>query len=166
MNSNKAKCIEVLNTLKTRLSNNYDVIMTDEDLLCKTGKIIKPIINTNTNNNLNTAYPTVKICPIDNKAIIDWGTCNCNCHSTCNSANTTNCPLNKVNKQPTSIHPVPNKLNKSNECLFRLRPTDINNGIAMHVIILHGEVCELKMTFEAGEKGAVQIVEVINFLVR
>ena len=48
--------------------------------------------------------------------------------------------------------------------LFRIMPTDTFSGIFLHVIKLHGEICDLKMTFEYTDTGVADLIDVIKFL--
>lgn len=164
MNANKAVCLAGLKEVKEKLQNNYDVILIDEKTL-----LVKP--NPNTMIKINTSVPssntlpatgTITVCPMNSNASISGNTCSC--HSECSSTSSHMCPLNKNNGNNNMANII--KPFSKGECLFRLSPTDTYNGIFLHAIIIHNESTDLKMTFGYDDKGVIQMVETINFLVK
>ena len=168
--SDKMKCLACMDKIQTKLGNlGLSFFMTSdrENILCKTyGDISFDNGSSNgssNNGNGTTTLPShVHVCP--------------------HSLNHTNCPYTacKYPNMKCHIHNAAQLGNTSNDtegetsnvtsakftgCLFRIMPTDIYNGIFLHVIKLHGETCDLKMTFSFGDNGATELVEIIKFLI-
>jgi hypothetical protein len=165
MNVNQPECQSIIEKLKTRLQDNYDVIYIKNslDLLVKTNpntKIPVGVVAPTTNTLPSTG--TINVCPMNTNASITNNTCSC--HSECASSSSMMCPLNKNNN--TSNDTNFTKPYSKGECLVRFMPTDVYNAIFMHVIILHGEHTDLKMRFDITEQGVVQMIETLNFLVK
>lgn len=88
----------------------------------------------------------------------------CPYKTTCN-VDKDDCPLNNKNCNCDPSTDNSSRFTGNYDCLFRIRPSDIQNGIAFHAFILHGETCELKMLFEHNSNGINEIIKTLEFLV-
>lgn len=137
MEQNIQECNEAIKKIEKKLTQSgYNIILNKNNILCKTPKAFINTLSTST-------------CP-------SYKNGKCVTTNTCDRAD---CPLhNNSNNQTITSY-------SKNDCLFRIMPSDLNTSISLHVIILHGETCELKMSFDYDNDGVQKIVDVINFLV-
>lgn len=88
----------------------------------------------------------------------------CPYKSNCNIP-TVECPLHKcrcnINSGSGSSGTI---ISNGYDCLFRIRPSDIQNGINLYVVMLHGEICDLKLLFKIGKAGEQEIIDTLLFL--
>lgn len=167
MEQNKSKCIECMDKIKRKLNElGYSILMTNnkENILCKVSDV--------KTNNYNTELTVVNT---------GASTVSPNCPYANNTS--TNCPYSVCKYPSTQCHKhgssdIGNNATDSNteaileaitvpRCsLFRIRPDDIYTGLFLHVVKLHGEICELKMSFEYNDSGVAELISVINFLVK
>ena len=144
--------------------------MVNDDILCKTPR--KSTLTTNYEYNssstigVSTSAVEGYTCPMNAAGHINKHKCSCTHSGTC-TVHHNNCPIQNgsINNDSSSNSGSGNAAYSGNDCLFRIMPTDIYNGIFLHAIIIHGEHCDLKMTIEYNDKCANEIVNIINFLV-
>lgn len=165
--SDKLKCLACMDKIKRKLDSlglNYIMTSDRENILCKVyGDVSFGNGGNDSTNNGNgaTQLPShVHVCP--------------------HSLNHTNCPYTacKYPNMKCHIHNATQLGNTSSDIegetsnetsakftgsLFRIMPTDIYNGIFLHAIKLHGETCDLKMTFSYNKDD--EIVRVLKFLI-
>ena len=156
--SDKMKCLSCMDKISTKLDNlRISFFMTSDrnNILCKTyGDVSFNIINSGNNSTNNGAT----ICPDC------LGNNHCP-HSICTHPKA-KCHFSNARQLGNILDTIEdNSDDKFMSCLFRITPTDIYNGIFLHVIKLHGETCDLKMTFKYDEAAATELVNVIKFLV-
>ena len=152
------KCKDSIKKIKKLLDDNgYNVLHVDDNILCKTPRkyvLNKGIINS-TSCKLLISYGG------NQSKLCGYTTCP---YTAC-SIPKEDCPLFKGSGSNEGSSNTSNIAYNSDDCLFRIMPTDIYNGIFLHVIFLHGEHCDLKMTFDIDNDSLKDIVNVINFLV-
>lgn len=162
---NYYKCLNALKDIKSKLEINYSTLMVNNDILCKTHD--KNVVATASLPRDYNSKWNITVCPVAS-GTINKTTCSCTHTGTCETPKN-ECPVcNGTIPKPTpdtNIVPVGKPSSKKGECLFRIMPTDIHNGIALHAIILHGMTVDLKMIFEYTNEGVIQLVNTINFLV-
>ena len=166
MNQNKQECIKYMDKVKKQLDSlGLSTIMTSnkENILCKVPGDYK---NSNTGTALNTSYSIANTCPhAATSNACPYTVCkypNAACHhhnngnmsdgSTSNTDNSNNCVLSGT-------------LETYSGSLFRIMPNDIYSGLFLHAIKLHGETCDLKMSFDYSDDAVKELVNVIKFLV-
>ena len=160
----KAKCLVGMDKIKKKLNNlGLNCIMTSdrENILCKSygDASFDNVSNSSTNN--STTLPSHNyVCPDSighshcPHTVCKYPKAQCHMHSAYQIGNESNNPEGDTS----------NKLSeKFTGCLFRIMPTDIYNGIFLHTIKLHGETCDLKMTFSYDDID--ELVEVLKFLI-
>lgn len=161
----KAKSLACMDKIAKKLDNlELQYIMTSdrENILCKTYSSVS--FNDNAVNGGTTNTPsTSTTCPHSSSGTCPHPVCKypkaqCQYHMAKQMGNTYGV-TEEVDASITLSTKLP-------ECLFRITPTDIYNGIFLHVIKLHGEKCDLKMTFSYGDNGASELVNIIKFLVK
>ena len=146
MEQNKAKCLDCMEKIKRRLDETgFSTFMTPdkENVLCKvsanglanTTKLVYS--NTNTSNT-TCPHVTATSCP---HTACKYPNVKCSHHNHINSDNN---DYNNTLESTVSI---------GDNSVFRIMPNDIYTGLFLHVIKLHGEICELKMSFEYNENG-------------
>ena len=148
---NVMECKECIKKLKKKLEDNgFNILCVNDDILIKTPR----------RSTLNTAAVATKYsCPVNSAGSIMYGSCTCSGNCTIESKN---CPV----CNGTANSGNSNFINASNgNSLFRIRPTDIYNGIFLHAITLYSEECDLKMTFGYDSVAVTQIINVLNFLI-
>ena len=156
------KCLACMDKIMAKLGNlGLSFFMTSDkkNILCKTyGYVSFDAITggatTNTPSSSTTTCPhsiAGSPCPY---TICKYPNAQCHYHSALMIGNASN---NTSDEDLTC--------NRVVGCLFRITPTDIYNGIFLHVIKLHGEKCDLKMTFNMDDSGASELVNLIQFLV-
>lgn len=156
----KLKCLACIDKISTKLGNlGLSFFMTSDrkNILCKTYGTVSfdGIVNNESSNTGATTCPhsTSSSCP---HTVCKYPKASCHYHNAHNIGNNSNNTDDDTNKLP----------DKFTGCLFRITPTDIYNGIFLHAIKLHGETCDLKMTFNYDEAGATELVNIIKFLVK
>lgn len=137
----KVTCLDAIKKIKDKLDNlGFDSIIVNNDILCKGLKYQK----------------SSSSCPVGANS-------SCTCpHTVCIAPHAT-CPNNI--KNTGNVGPLITSVSDS-DTLFRVRPSDIYNGINLHVIKLRGEISEFKMLFNNQTEGIAQIIQVIQFLSR
>ena len=157
------KCKDSIKKIKKLLDDNgYNVLHVDDNILCKTPR--KSILNRGVTNLSTTNATSCKLlisCGGNQSKLCGYNTCP---YTGC-SIPKKDCPLFNGFGGNEGSSDTPNTAYNSDDCLFRIMPTDIYNGIFLHVIFLHGEHCDLKMTFDIDSDSLKDIVNVINFLV-
>lgn len=167
--SDKLKCLACMDKIKKQLDYlglNYIMTSDKENILCKVYGDVSfgnsGSNGSNTSEGTTTLPSHIHVCP--------------------DSLNRTHCPHTACiyPKAQCHLHSAPQIGNESNNtegettnkvsakftgCLFRIMPTDIYNGIFLHAIKLHGETCDLKMTFDFDDNGAIEVVNVLKFLI-
>lgn len=141
---NKNKCIEMMNKIKRFLeNNNYAFIMTSdkENILLKMG-IYKNIKSSTVSHTCPALTNGVTNCPYTACKYPNY-TCSSHSHSGSNNNN--------------------NVSDKSDFGLIRFMINDLHTGIFMHVIQLHGEESDLKMSFDY-DYNIDEITSIIKFL--
>ena len=172
--SDKLKCIACMDKIKRKLDNlGLQYIMTSdkENILCKVYGDVSFNNGGNETGNSNisggtTQLPShIHVCPHSlNQSNCPYTACKypnmkCYCHNAAdlgNNSNNTESDNNSSNTESPA---------KFTGCLFRIMPTDIYNGIFLHAIKLHGETCDLKMTFNFDDNAATELIEVLKFLI-
>ena len=166
----KQKCIDCLKNIKKLLINNgYKVFeIDDENILCRTPK--NALSRTQvTSSNYNTSLVSISgiICPANSQGVIDKDTKTCTC-SSC-SIHQSNCPLGDIcngsNNSSSDNNTSNNTSGNNSDNLFRVKVSDNYFGINVHAIILRGEMCELKMSFDFNKESVQHVVDVIEFLI-
>ena len=147
---NKPKCIASMDKIKRKLDVlgvNSIITRDKENILCKFDSSWKLSNN------------DIKSCP----AVTSNASC-CS-HSTCTLP--IQCELHRNNGNNSNDENTTTESNtiSSDDSLFRIVPTDIYDGLFLHVIKLHGEVCELKMSFDYSDEGITELIDVLLFLV-
>ena len=176
MDQNKQKCIECMEKIKKRLDNlGFATIMTTnrENILCKYSSSDSINMNNETNNSNNNnanAVAVINSCPVArSSAKCPYPKCiypsaTCHLHSTDKEDN--NDSNNSSNDTNTNFVGLGETIDKYAGSLFRIMPNDIHTGLLLHAIKLHGETCELKMSFDYDDNGVLEIVNIIRFLVK
>lgn len=160
MDQNVLKCQECMNRIKKKLDElGYSNIMYQNNILVKAPRLSHA---SKIGGGIKISQSATSECKCRGSIISD--TIGCPYRNTCN-VDKNDCPLN--NKDCNCEFPSDNnnKFTSGYDCLFRVRPSDIQNGITLHAIILHGETCELKMLFEPNINGENEIIKTIQFLV-
>lgn len=157
MDQNKSECLRCMEQIKRRLDNlGLSTIMTSnkENILCKsTGEESLNSTKSISTTNLASKCPSMTVdgkCP---HTSCKYPNASCHIHNTGNMSGSNDTTL------------LPSVLETCGCSLFRIMPTDIHSGIFLHVIKLHGEMCELKMTFDYTDTGVTELVNIIKFLV-
>lgn len=172
MNQNKQKCIECMEKINRRLSSTgFATLMTTdkENILCKVSSSDSQQVTTDSNSstNINNSVAVINACPVArSSAKCPYPTCiypkaTCHLHSADKDNNTGNSNENNEN----TLVGIGETIDKYAGSLFRIIPNDIYTGLLLHVIKLHGETCELKMSFGYYDNDVLEIVNVIKFLV-
>ena len=179
MKSNIFECSNAMNKIKKKLEvGGYNIINVDtynslssiSNILIKPTKPVKYAVSTARSSSdiaTSTASSSQKVCPFNAAATIDMVRCSCTYTGEC-KVNHTNCPLMNGSISGggnTSSRNTATTNATSGDFLVRIAPTDIHNGIFLHVIILHGEHCDLKMTFGYDSNGIKNLLETIKFLI-
>ena len=169
MDQNKPKCIDAMDKIKRKLDSlGLNTIMTSdkENILCKVSGDFEFKDNTNTINNFNktvtgkcpaTINSNITNCPYT-ACKYPNATCHLHKESNANNSNSTNTDNTNSNNSMCET------LNVYSGSLFRIMPNDIHTGIFLHVIKLHGETCDLKMSFNYD--NPLELVEIIKFLLK
>ena len=159
MEQNKPKCLDCMEKIKKKLEDNkFDILMTSnrENILCK----VSEDWTDNTKPAVVKTVNTASSCPHTLSTKCPYSTC-MHPNTTCPHHNTENGTTNDSNGN----NGIVSELSSIGGCtLFRIFPNDIYSGLFLHVIILHGEVCDLKMSFEYNENGIADIINIIKFL--
>ena len=176
MDQNKQKCIECMDKIKRVLdSTGFATFMTTnkENILCKyssSDSINVNNDNNNSNNNTNTVA-VISSCPVARSSAkcpypkcIYPSSATCHLHSANKEDN--NDSNNSSSDNNTNFVGLGETIDKYTGSLFRIRPNDIYTGLSLHAIKLHGETCELKMSFDYDDNGVLEIVNIIRFLVK
>lgn len=149
----KLQCKECIKKLKKKLEENgFNILKVNDDILIKTSR--RSVLNRSV-----SVATRAHSCPVNAAGSITNGSCTCSGNCTIESKN---CPV--CNGTANSGNNTSDSNNNS-VCLFRIRPTDIYNGIFLHAITLYNEECDLKMTFGYDTEAINQIMAVLNFLV-
>ena len=170
MNQDKAKCLDCMDKIKRGLDAfGFRCMMTSnkETILCKVYG--DEPYNTGTNTVVSSSYTvatTPTTCPV---SMNSTGTCpytackypNATCHLHGSNDNDSSSADNNDNEIAGKLETI----GKFSGCLFRIMPNDIYTGLFLHAIKLHGETCDLKMSFEYNENSIVEIINIIKFLV-
>lgn len=154
------RCISCMDKIKKGLDNfGFSTIMTNDktNILCK--------VSGYGNNDANTVS-------VKNTAVA----------TTCpHSASATKCPYTACMYPNSSchLHSTNNGTDGSTDSsensgilvegyagsLFRIMVNDLKSGLFLHVIKLHGETSDLKMSFGYSNQDVIEIINVIKFLV-
>lgn len=174
MEQNVVECKDCIRRIKKKLEDTgYNIIVINDDILCKTPKKSTQVTTGGTLATYTSSRAlSGTTCPLNTAGCIHSNGKSCT-HSGACHVDSSKCPIHGNNNNSNS-----NTGNNSNsnegtleaissysDFLFRIRPTDIYNGIFLHAIILHGEHCDLKMTFSYDTDKVNDIINVINFLV-
>ena len=160
MEQNVQACNESMLRIKKKLDElGIDNIDVDNGLLVKTSSSYTG--NTGSSGNLGS-NPNCKC--VQNNTTIDV-TKECPYKNSCN-IQVTECPLHKARCSGSGNTygyglKIPSKYN----CLFRIKPSDIQNGINLYAVILHDESCELKLLFAPSVQGEKDLIETLKFLI-
>lgn len=160
MEQNVKACLESISRIKKTLDEiGIDNIKVDNGLLVK---ISQSSFNKNRLVKLTSAI-SIKCSCLGTTMDISK---ECPYKSTCNVP-TVECPLYKCRCSSTSGSGSSSAsgINSGYDCLFRIKPSDIQNGINLYAIILHGESCELKLLFHPSKQGEQDLIDTMNFLV-
>lgn len=159
MDQNVKECTESIKRIKRNLEElGIDYIINENDILCKLSKfsLNKKILKLNTSNTNckcnGSIIDTSKECPYKVGCNVSISECPLHIHKC-------NCSNNSTNVS------TGNYSNIDYDCLFRIKPSDIQNGITLYAIMLHGETCELKMLFKPNKNGEKELIDTILFLV-
>lgn len=169
MNQNKHECIKYMDKIKKQLDSfGFDSIITSnkENILCKVPGDFKAT-NNSTAIVKTTGVGLTTTCPHTASSACPYTACRYP-NATCHHHNHNIGNVGNNNNGNNSNNDNDGALEAIGVCscsLFRIMPTDIHNGLFLHVIKLHGETCELKMTFECSDDGATELVNVLKFLV-
>ena len=170
MNQNKQKCIECMEKINRRLFNlGFATFMTTdkENILCKVSSSVSEV-NKDSNSSSNNSIAVINTCPVArSSAKCPYPTCiypkaTCHLHSVDKDNNSSSSNENNEN----TLVGLGETIDKYAGSLFRVMPNDIHTGLLLHTIKLHGETCELKMSFGYEENDVLEIVNVIRFLVK
>lgn len=156
---NVMECKECIKKLKKKLEDNgFNILCVNDDILIKTPR--RSVLS-RTNSLTTSSCKIREKCPHNAAGAIDTTNKTCTCSGNCNIEQS-KCPVynGSLNNGNSS-----NSNNSNSVCLFRIRPTDIYNGIFLHAITLYNEECDLKMTFGYDSVAINQIISVLNFLV-
>lgn len=168
MNQNKQKCIECMDKINRKLFNlGFATFMTTdkENILCKVSSSTSEINKENNESN-NNSIAVINSCPVArSSAKCPYPTCiypsaTCHLHSVNNGNNNSSDENNGTTSGTGEI------LDKYAGSLFRVMSNDIHTGLLLHAIKLHGETCDLKMSFGYTDNDVLEIVNVIRFLVK
>lgn len=169
MELNVMKCQDFMDKIKKSLQDSgYNILKVNNNVLCKTPRtsVNKYKYSNGTNlpclTDATSSSARKYQCPKNTSGCIDESFTNCTCSGACNIV-PGDCPLHNGSSNNNSNTNL-GSYGKS-DCLFRIMPTDIYNGIFLHAIFLHGEHTDLKMTFGYEHEDIMKIVETINFLV-
>ena len=157
------KCRECMNKIRRRLEElGINFIMTTannrDTILCKFSSSTD---NSNSVKVTTVGTSLVSSCPyMNSNSSCPYTACKypgVNCHK--HNANTNNGGnIDSDNNGSGALEAI-----MVPRCsLFRIMPNDTNTGIFLHAIKLHGEVCDLKMSFEYTDPT--EIINVIKFL--
>lgn len=160
MEQNIQQCKECIKKIKKALDESgYNCIKTGDNILCKTPR--RSTITTVNKVPLlmdKSSSAATCICPLNAAGTIDKNN-NCTCSGVCNVPQSS-CPVCSGSSNGTG-----NTYYGSADHLYRIMPTDIYNGIFLHVILLQGEHVDLKMTFGYDKDAIQELINTINFLV-
>lgn len=166
MNQNKMKCIQAMDKIKRNLDNfGFSNIMTNDkmNILCKVPGDYSSNNKVSGATSISTSIVTT--CPHSLKETgCPYTVCkypNSTCHFHSNTGNDSSAD-NSDSSVSEGLLEVSGIYYSS---LFRIFPTDIHDGLFLHVIKLHGETCDLKMTFSYEDTAIVEIINIIKFLV-
>ena len=159
---NVLECKECIKKLQKKLEENgFNILVINDDILVKTPRKLTLTTRTATSTTIcNTKYS----CPYNCSGFIDCGDKSCTCSGNCN-VDHSKCPVCNGSVNEGNSSNSNNTSSDNGTCLFRIRPTDIYNGIFLHAITLHNEECDLKMTFGYDLNAVTQIINVLNFLI-
>ena len=167
---NVCECKECIKKLKKKLEENgFNILVVNDDILIKTPKKLSvKLLSYNSDSATAVGLPKQK-CPVNGGGYIDHTNCTCTYMGNNCGVDKHNCPIcnGTINNSGNSSNSSNNNTDTSNSnsiSLFRIRPTDIYNGIFLHAVTLYGEECDLKMTFGYDLKAINQILSVLNFL--
>lgn len=157
MEQNVRQCEECIKRIKKKLDElGFVSIMCNNNILVKASK------SSISNAIKNGGSSVTSNCKCKYNASVDL-TSGCNVQATCTVAKT-NCPLCNG-----SLSGSTNTSNGSYlgdyDSLFRIRPSDIQNGLTLSAIMLHGETCELKILFNHDREGEKMLIDTLIFLV-
>lgn len=167
------ECKDCIRRIKRKLEDNgYNILKVDDNILCKTPKVLTQN-NTEVITYASSRTVTGTTCPVNMNGCIHPNKTSCTYTGNC-TVDSSKCPIHGNNNNNNSDNSGSSSntgnntsgINNNSECLFRIMPTDIYNGVFLHAIILRGEHCDLKMTFIYDEDNTVKdVIDVINFLV-
>ena len=170
MNQNKQKCIECMEKINRRVSNmGFATLMTTykENILCKVSSSASEVNKDNSSStSSDSSIAVINACPVSrSSAKCPYPTCiypkaTCHLHSVNNGNNNSSDENNETTVGTGEI------LDKYAGSLFRVMPNDIHTGLLLHTIKLHGETCDLKMSFGYTDNDVLEIVNIIRFLVK
>lgn len=163
MEQNVLKCQECIKRLKRKLDKlGYASIVSDNNILVKASKSSLAYASKN-GKGIKISMLATSNCKCRGSVIDE--SIGCPYKASCN-VEENDCPLNNKNCNCTPVGGNnSNKFTGDYDCLFRIRPSDIQNGITLYAIILHGESCELKMLFDYDINGENEIIDTLQFLV-
>lgn len=168
----KLQCQECIKKLKKKLEENgFNILKVNDDILIKTPKrtvMINSMNYNNYNNDTTAIAVATNRCPVNSNGCINVSNNTCTYPGTDCGVDKHNCPIcngSLNNGNGDSSNTDSNSSNNNSVCLFRIRPTDIYNGIFLHAVTLYGDECDLKMTFGYDTTAVNQIISVLNFLV-
>lgn len=159
MEQNVKACNESILRIKKKLDElGIDNINVDNGLLVKTSSLSS---YTGSLGNL-ASNPNCKC--VQNNITVDI-TKECPYKNSCNVVST-ECPLHKARCSGSgNVSGNGSKLSSKYNCLFRIKPSDIQNGINLYAVILHDESCELKLLFSPSIQGEKDLIETLKFLI-
>lgn len=171
MDQNKMKCIQCMDKIKRNLDKlGYSNIMTSDkmNILCKVNPDDLDKNNSNIKGSTSSSFG-IPTCQHANTGKCPYTVCKypnatCNYHHHNNIGNNGD-STTEGNPNSDSLSGLLEVSNTYHESLFRLMPNDIDTGIFLHAIKLHGETCDLKMTFGYDDIDITEIIRVIKFLV-
>lgn len=192
MEQNTLKCKDTVRKINDKLvALGYNILYNSNysNILCKTSDVTAESIAALNKNNGSTSddaqvYIIRKKC-----SMLQTGTCSSTitggtCMQTGCKLPSVHCPMYNGNNNSNIGTNTGNNTGSSNDSevegditteellealtvgnyLIRIRPTDTYNGVFLHAIMLHNETCDLKMTFDYGDKAVQEVVDTVIFL--
>ena len=163
--ANVCECRECIKKLKKKLEENgFNILKVNEDILIKTPKRRVSLDN---QADICTAIAANyhKKCPVGHGSIdVMNNTCTYVGSDGC-GVDRHNCPICNGMNSGNSSNSNNTSSDNNSISVFRIRPTDIYNGIFLHAVTLYGDEFDLKMTFGYDTTAINQIISVLNFLV-
>ena len=167
MEQNVRECEECIKRIKKKLDElGYTTIMFGNNILCKSSKLSLSAFNRK-KTLASTTVTSTSNCRCKYNPTVDY-TKGCQFQNTC-KVDFSNCPLHCVGGTGSSGSGSGNTSDDTDyygdyDCLFRIKPSDIQNGLNLYAILIHNELCELKMLFEHNRTGEQDLINTIKFL--